>query len=133
MGASKSKDTSTEITDVASFLEHVVFKALVYENSNNLIYSPLSLKYALQLLYLGADKFALDQLGKILDGKTVGKFEASNSVAVANSLWIGDKVEDSYLKAVASLGQVKAVDFKDSSTVKKTITVVFLKMGHIKN
>ena len=63
------------------------FLNLEYDN-NNIIYSPLSIKYALQMLAEGADGDTLEQINAVIGDYTTKKYTNSSHISLANALFV---------------------------------------------
>lgn len=65
-------------------------------NKENLVYSPLSIKYALKMLEDGASGNTKTQIEKLLAGETVTKYDnLENVLSLANGMFINDSFSNS--------------------------------------
>ena len=84
------------------------FSFLKMENEeNNMIYSPLSIKYALKMLQEGADGNTLSQIEKVTSNLSLTKYQnIGRNLSLANGLFIKDsfysKVKPEYSSLLAS-------------------------------
>lgn len=67
-------------------------------NSNNFVYSPLSLKYALSMLSEGTVGNTKTQIDNVLQKTNLPKYNDNSNMALANALFIKDTVKDNINK-----------------------------------
>ena len=98
-------------------------------NKENYIYSPLSIKYALNMLQEGADGNTLDELNKILDNITLTKYDNINKVlSLANSIFIRDtykdKIKNNYIEILKDKfnAEVFFDEFKNANNINNWIS-----------
>lgn len=115
------------------------FEFLKLENTNkNIIYSPLSIKYALSMLNEGANGKTKEQITKALNNNKLTKYENIDKVlSLANCIYIRDSyanyIKESYKKTLNDKydAEIKYDAFKNSNNVNKWIEDKTL--GIIKN
>lgn len=80
-------------------LQNFDLSFLKIENSdNNIIYSPLSIKYALGMLNEGANKNTKKQITDVIGDYKINKYTTNNNMSFANALFIKDNYKE-YIKA----------------------------------
>ena len=67
-------------------------------DEENIVYSPLSIKYALEMLSEGAKGNTKKQIDAILGSYKAGKYYNSKNVSFANALFVNESVKDSINK-----------------------------------
>ena len=72
-----------------------LFFAKEENNKSNMIYSPLSIKYALEMLEAGANGDSKDQILSVIGSYTARKYDNSANMAFANALFINSSAKDS--------------------------------------
>ena len=99
---------------------------LKIENKNkNIIYSPLSIKYALGMLMQGADKETKTQINDILGNYKFHKFTSNKNMSFANALFIKnsykDSIKKSYIEALTKNfgADVKYDSFENANIINK--------------
>jgi len=104
----------------------------------NMLYSPLSIKYALSMLKKGASNNTLAQIDKVLENTSLNKYEnIDKNLSLANGLFIRDKyykyVKEEYLNTLKEQydAEVKQDEFKDAKNANQWIEDKTL--GIIKN
>jgi len=107
-------------------------------NKKNMIYSPLSIKYALKMLQEGASNNTLAEIDRVLENTSVNKYESINKVlSLANGLFIKDiyynDVKEDYLNILKEKydAEVKKDEFASAKNVNQWIEDKTL--GIIKN
>ena len=105
-------------------------------NDNNLVYSPLSIKYALNMLREGADGETKEELDKVLKDLELTKYKNyKKNLSMANGIFIKDDfkkdVKDSYTDALSSKYDAEVVydSFKSAKNInawikKKTLEII---------
>ena len=88
-------------------LENFDLRFLQLENEKkNKIYSPLSIKYALEMLKEGANGEAKEQISNIIGTYSSKKYINSENMSFANALFIKDSfknsIKDSYVSTLSS-------------------------------
>lgn len=115
------------------------FEFLKLENANkNIIYSPLSIKYALSMLNEGANGKTKEQITKVLNNVNLTKYQNIDKVlSLANAIYIRDSysnyVKESYKNTLNDKynAEIKYDAFKNANNVNKWIEDKTL--GIIKN
>lgn len=105
------------------------FKFLKMENKKeNMLYSPLSIKYALQMLNEGANGNTKTQIEKIIENTNLSKYNNINNVlSVANALYIRDNyskyVKDEYKNKLSNNynAEIKYDAFENANNINKWI------------
>jgi len=105
------------------------FSFLKMENDKtNMLYSPLSIKYALKMLEEGAANNTLAEINKVLDNTSISKYENIDKVlSLANGLFIRDKyydyVKEEYMNTLKEKynAEIKKDEFKDATNVNQWI------------
>ena len=107
-------------------------------NENNMIYSPLSIKYALKMLEEGANGETLNQIKKITDKLNLPNYKSmGNSLSFANSVFIRDSyyelVKQKYIKSLSEKYNAEIIKdkFENANNVNQWIEEKTL--GIIKN
>jgi len=107
-------------------------------NKKNMLYSPLSIKYALKMLQDGAETSTLAEIKKILGSTELPKYANIDEVlSLANALFIRDSYYDSvkteYINTLKEKydAEIKKDQFKDAQNANKWIEEKTL--GIIKN
>ena len=122
----QEKPTATEVNVQDTDFE---LKFLKLENEEkNLIYSPLSIKYALNLLNEGAAGDTKKQIEDVIGDTSLTKYEHIKDVlSLANAVYIRDTyseyVKDEYINNVESKynSEIKYDEFKDAKNINKWI------------
>lgn len=98
------------------------------DNGKNMVYSPLSVKYALSMLKEGASGKTLEEIEKILGASEPTKYENIDKVlSLANSIFIRDKYRDNikndYINTIKAKYNAEVIydSFKDAVNVNKWI------------
>ena len=105
------------------------FSFLKMENEEkNLIYSPLSIKYALKMLQEGADGNTLSQIEKVTENFSLTKYQnIDKNLSLANGLFIKDtffsKVKPEYSSLLASQYNAEILQdkFENANNINKWI------------
>jgi len=107
-------------------------------NKKNMLYSPLSIKYALQMLLEGAEGSTYDEISNVVGNEELTKYSSiDNNLSLANGLFIRDKfypyVLKSYIKTLKDKYEADVVEdkFEDAKNVNQWIEDKTL--GIIKN
>ena len=107
-------------------------------NKNNMLYSPLSIKYALKMLQEGASNNTLTEIDKVLENTSVNKYETIDKIlSLANGLFIKDiyydDIKEEYLNTLKEKydAEVKKDEFENAENVNQWIEDKTL--GIIKN
>lgn len=91
-------------------------------NNKNMIYSPLSIKYALELLNEGADGDTKEQITNILGSYTNKKYSNNQNMSFANALFVRndfkDNINQSYIDTLKNTYNAEVV-YDDFKTPKK--------------
>lgn len=102
---------STEKTDVTSAyrmssnnLENFDLSFLKLENNNsNMIYSPISIKYALEMLADGSNGTTKQQINAIIGDYKANKYSNSSNLSFANALFVKDTYRNSIKEEYTSM------------------------------
>lgn len=125
---SKQTDIKSDIkTDYSN--TDLSFKFLKMENKKgNMIYSPLSIRYALQMLNEGANSNTKAQIEKVIGNTNVRKYDNINDVlSLANALYIRDTyskyVKDEYKNKLLNNynAEIKYDAFKSADNINNWI------------
>lgn len=65
-------------------------------NGQNLIYSPLSLKYALAMLNEGTNGESKSEISAVIGNYSFTKYENTNNLSLANALFVNDSINNSF-------------------------------------
>jgi len=130
-----SVPTETDIQEITDF----EFEFLKLENNKkNMIYSPLSIEYALNMLKEGADKNTLAEITKVIGNRRLTKYNnIEEHLSLANGLFIRDSyyeyVLSEYIKTLDEKYDAEVVkdEFEDAKNVNQWIEDKTL--GIIKN
>ncbi len=117
-------DKKTDDTDI-----DISFKFLKMENKKeNMIYSPLSIKYALQMLNEGANGNTKAQIENVIGNTNLVKYDNINDIlSLANALYIRNTysqyVKDEYTNKLLSKynAEIKYDDFKSADNINNWI------------
>lgn len=97
-------------------------------NKNNLVYSPLSIKYALSMLSDGANGQTKEEIDKVIKDLGITKYENIDKVlSLANSVFIRDtfknKVKEEYTTTLKQKYNAEVIydEFKDAKNVNDWI------------
>ena len=115
-----------------SIKSNFTYSFLKLENEDvkneNIIYSPLSIKYALKLLVEGADGNTKAEIEKIIENEGLTKYEnIDKKLSLANAVFIRDtykdRVLDSYVDTVKDKynSEIKYDSFKNAKNVNKWV------------
>lgn len=97
-------------------------------NGQNKVYSPLSIKYALAMLSEGANGKTKEQIDNIIGKYSARKYNNSDNMSFANSLFIKDTYQDSikssYINTVASKYNADVIidSFRNADTLNSWIS-----------
>ncbi len=110
-------------------LEDFDLSFLQLENDKkNKVYSPLSIKYALEMLNEGANGETKDQISNILGEYTSKKYANSKNMSLANALFIKDSyknsIKDSYINTLSDKYNAEVIydSFKTPNTLNSWIS-----------
>lgn len=117
-------DTNTNYSDT-----NLSFEFLKMENKKeNIIYSPLSIKYALQMLNEGSNGNTKAQIEKVIENTNLGKYNNINNIlSLANALYIRDtyseSVKDEYTNTLSNKynAEIKYDSFKSADNINNWI------------
>ncbi len=93
----------------------------------NKIYSPLSIKFVLEMLNEAADGETKTQIESVLKDYYTGKYDNNSNMSVVNALFIKDtfknSIKDSYIKTISSKYNANVIydSFKTSDNVNKWV------------
>ena len=110
------------------------FLKLENKKEENLIYSPLSIKYALLMLKDGADGESLKQLNKLLNDVKVSTYESNENMSLANALFIksdvSEELSENYKNIIHNTydGLVTEDTFESPDNINKWIEEKTLKL-----
>jgi len=97
-------------------------------NKQNMLYSPLSIKYALKMLEEGALGNTLDEISKVVGNSTLTKYESiGKALSLANSLFIKDtyykNVKTEYIDTLQEKYDAEIIkdEFKDAKNANQWI------------
>lgn len=131
---SSKKSSSGSINDNPHNPNDIVYDGFTYsflklENDNkNLVYSPLSIKYALSMLGEGASGKTKEEIDKLIKELTLTKYSnIDNVLSLANSTFIRnsykDYVKEEYINSLKEKYNAEVIydEFKDAKNVNKWI------------
>jgi serine protease inhibitor len=93
------------------------------QDEKNLVYSPLSIKYALKMLEEGAEGESKAQISKLVGEYTPTQYKNNEHMSLANSLWVRDtfkdKIKQSYIDTLDAkyAAELKFDSFKNASNI----------------
>lgn len=97
-------------------------------NKENIVYSPLSIKYALSMLKEGADGDTKEQIENVVGNKTLTKYDnIDKNLAFANGLFIRDnflkEIKENYIEVLKEKynAEIKNDSFKNANVINKWI------------
>lgn len=123
------EEVEEEIEDVeeienTSQISSLDFNFMKLENTKeNMVYSPLSIKYALKMLEDGADGETKEQISKLTGRMSIKKYNSNDNMALANSLFVRDTFRESikktYINGLKNKYNAEVIidTFEDSKTV----------------
>ena len=105
------------------------------QGEKNLIYSPLSIRYALKMLEEATEGESKEQITKLVGDYTPTKYENNENMSLANSLWIKsdfkDNVKQSYIDTLNTkyAAELKFDDFENANNInnwikEKTLSII---------
>lgn len=105
------------------------FKILKLENNNkNMIYSPLSLKYALNMLKDGADGNTKKQIEEVIGSGNISKYnDIDNVLSIANAFYIKNdykkNIKSDYIKTLSDKynAEIKYDSFENADNMNEWI------------
>jgi len=107
-------------------------------NKENMLYSPLSIKYALNMLQEGADNNTYDEINKVIGNKILTKYQSIDKIlSIANGLFIKDTyynhMKSLYIRTLKAKYDAEVIKdgFEDAQNVNQWIEDKTL--GIIKN
>lgn len=116
-------------------LEKFDLQFLKLENEEkNKAYSPLSIKYALEMLAEGADGSSKEQLDSVIGKYKARKYENNKNMSLANAIFIKndykDKIKSDYVNALKSKYNAEIVydNFKDAKALNNWVSDKTLKL-----
>ncbi|OUM59774.1 Non-catalytic module family DOC2 [Piromyces sp. E2] len=123
------KDSCSSIEDPVEDNSDLDFAFLKLENKKeNMLYSPLSIKYALTMLKEGASNNTLAEINKVLGNAKLTKYESIDKVlSLANGLFVRDSfydyVKTEYIDTLKEkyAAEVNVDEFKDAKNVNQWI------------
>lgn len=107
-----NKDTNQELTIpnylsngiLSNSLDNFDIYFLTQNNKENMVYSPLSIKYALEMLSAGANGTTKEQITKMIGNYRSNNYINSSNMSFANVLFVKDSyknnIKDSYVNAL---------------------------------
>ena len=102
---------------------------LQFENENqqnNMIYSPLSIKYALKMLEGGSNGKTKEQISSILSDYAIKNYPNNKNMAFGNALFVRDnyKIKDEYISKLQSQYNAEVIKdpFKSANTINTWIS-----------
>ena len=123
------EEVEEEIEDVeeienTSQISSLDFNFMKLENTKeNMVYSPLSIKYALRMLEDGANGETKEQISKVIGNMSIKKYNSNDNMALANSLFVRDTFRESikktYINGLKNKYNAEVIidTFEDSKTV----------------
>ena len=123
------EEIEEEIEDVeeienTSQISSLDFNFMKLENTKeNMVYSPLSIKYALRMLEDGANGETKEQISKVIGNTSIKKYNPNSNMALANSLFVRDTFRESikktYINGLKNKYNAEVIidTFEDSKTV----------------
>ena len=123
------KEEKTGNVDINDAIDNFSYAFLKFENNKkNMVYSPLSINYALKMLDDGAQEDTKNQIDKILGNRDVTKYsDIENILSFANALYVrdtySDVVKSDYMDILNDKynAEVKFDKFEDATNVNKWI------------
>lgn len=116
-------------------LEKFDLQFLKLENEErNKVYSPLSIKYALEMLAEGTDGTSKEQLDSVIGKYKARKYENNKNMSLANAIFIKndykDKIKSDYVNTLKSKYNAEIVydDFKDAKALNNWVSDKTLKL-----
>lgn len=97
-------------------------------DKKNMVYSPLSIKYALEMLSSGTDKETKYQIDDILGTYTSKQYISNKNMSFANALFINnsykDNIKSSYIDTLKNKYNAEVIydDFKNANTINKWVS-----------
>ncbi len=94
----------------------------------NVIYSPLSIRYALKMLEDGSNGTTKEQITKLVTDRALTKYESNSNLSLANVLFVRDTFKDNIKSAYSSLlktnynAEVITDSFASSENVNKYVS-----------
>ena len=131
----KKQDYKSEYRLSGNGLENFDLYFLQLENKEvNKVYSPLSIKYALEMLAEGADGDSKKQLDAIIGDYVAKKYTNSKNMSFANAFFVKDTFKESikkdYIDKLTSKYNAEVVydGFKDPTTINNWVSEKTLKL-----
>lgn len=139
----EQEDDEDEFSGISS----MDFNFMKIENpKENMVYSPLSIKYALRMLEDGANGETKEQISKVIGNMSIKKYNSNSNMALANSLFVRDTFRESikktYINGLKNKYNAEVIidTFENSKTVndwvgKNTLNLIpnILPDGKIEN
>ena len=132
----KKKDPVDEpnVVDISGISDFNLQMFKLENNKKNMVYSPLSMKYALKLLDEGASNNTKTEIEKVVGSKELTTYEnVEDHLSLANSVFIRDTykeyVKDNYIDNIKNKYNSEVIydEFKDAKNViKKLEGILFL-------
>lgn len=94
----------------------------------NVIYSPLSIRYALKMLEDGSNGITKEQINKLVTDRALTKYESNSNLSLANVLFVKDTFKDNIKSTYSSLlktnynAEVITDSFASSENVNKYVS-----------
>ena len=94
----------------------------------NVIYSPLSIRYALKMLEDGSNGTTKEQINKLVTDRALTKYESNSNLSLANVLFVKDTFKDNIKSTYSSLlktnynAEVITDSFASSENVNKYVS-----------
>ena len=125
----KNKDTYSEYRLQDNDLGEFDLAFLKLENDKeNKVYSPLAIKYALEMLKEGADDNSYKQINDIIGGYVGKKYVNSENLAIANGLFIKDSyksfIKEDYVEKVKDTYNADVIydSFSQADTINNWVS-----------
>ena len=125
----KNKDTYSEYRLQDNDLGEFDLAFLKLENDKeNKVYSPLAIKYALEMLKEGADDNSYKQINDIIGGYAGKKYVNSENLAIANGLFIKDSyksfIKEDYVEKVKDTYNADVIydSFSQADTINNWVS-----------
>jgi len=128
-GNNNNENPVNNSTDVSNSNLDFDFSFLKLENNKkNMLYSPLSIKYALKMLEEGANGNTYDEINKVVGNEELSKYTSiDKTLSLANGLFIRDtyyeRIKKSYINILKEKYDAEIVqdEFKDAQNANQWI------------
>lgn len=96
--------------------------------SKNIMYSPMSIKYALSMLKEGTDGDSKAQIESVVGNYVSKKYTNSKNISLANALFVNNtskkSIKSTYVDAIKSKYNAEVIydDFKDATNINKWVS-----------